>query len=459
MKPTLHLNVFIPVAIFILAVLIRISLFVLFYSNERHNYAEFYGSAAIGLSHGKGLTYNFEEVSKIEETKNTDFTQNFNDFTSFKERHKWLYGLSGPVYAIYLLWVITHIYNFFPYIILQILLDSIMITFLYIVAKKYLSRLVVYVLLFSLLFNPAAISDTLCVSYNFWAPLSVMIGFFGFLYAFSVEKNNHIFFLTGLFTAITLWFRDIINFLPFFLAFAIVFYYVFKKKTNPRKIFNKFVMYLLPVLISISLLSINRYQNTGSFRPTQTFFWHAFFAAVGQFDNPYGIKDKDEVIWAFGSKLNPEIKMDDQFKYSENTSNIYEETLKKEGFKFIKEHPFIFIRNMIYRTGIMIAPTFFIVSGQYFSWIFNDIVAIFISIILLILWILGLYHLFKTKSPLLYVIIPVYLYFFSIFSWYYLVGRVVLCFAFINIILYMYGLMCIYNLYLIPTITRKANRV
>jgi hypothetical protein len=237
-----------------------------------------------------------------------------------------------------------------------------------------------------------------------------------------------------------------------------MFYYRYKEKATIRKMFGKLGLYLLPIMISITLLGFNRYQNTGSFRPTQTFFWHAFFCAVGQFENPYGIKNTDSDVWAFGHKLNPEIMFEKQFDYSENASNIYEETLKKEGLKFIKENPGIFIRNMVYRIGIMIAPTFFTVSSSPLARTFNNIFAKVAGVLLLFLWILGLYYLFKIKSSTLFVIIPVYLYFFSIFSWYYLVGRVILCFAFINIILYIYGLTFIYARYFKLAISRKPSK-
>ena len=427
------------VIIFLVSCLIRLVFLFSIFPDNRHSFAEFYGSTAIGISLGEGLTYNWDEVKKISTVKD-NYSGNFLDYKKTDDRKPFFYTLPGPALTLAALWRIIPIHNFLPYILFQILLDSIIISLFFLLFINNLNKTIVYIITLYLLLNPVSISKTVMVGYDFWAPFCVLINFIGIYYAFFKNKSNWVLLLTGLLTACTLWFRDIINFLPFYIVFGIILYYRINRKLTYKTVLIKVFIYILPAVISLGSLSLYRHHYTGSYRPTQTFFWHAFFCAIGQFDNPYGIRANDMDVWNLGHRLNKDINFKDQFKYSESSNNIYEKTLKKEAINWIKKYPHHFVRNMVYRTTMMISPFFFTKSSSPLKTLFSKFIFQFLGIILFILWILGLLYMFKTKDTLLYIMLPIYLYFFSIFSWYYLIGRVILCFAFLNIMFYIFGI-------------------
>jgi len=443
-KKASNLNFILPIIVFIISFLLKLFFLFNIYPNNRHSFGEYYGSTAIGIYCGEGPTYSFEEVKRLKKLDN-NYSGNYLTQKSKDERKPLLYTLPGPAYTIALLWAAIPIYNFSTYIIFQIFLDSIIIAIFSYVFRNKIYKPIFYILLAFLILNPVAISKTLMVSYDFWAPFCVLVNFTGIYFAMIRNNNAWILLITGFITAITLWFRDIVNFLPFFIVISVFIYFLLNKKSGFKYSLGKSLIYLLPILFSIVSLSLYRYHNTGSYRPTQTFFWHAFFCAIGQFDNPYGIKPTDKDVWDLGKKLNSKIDIKNQFDLSESTNNIYEETLKEEGIRFIKQNPITFLRNMVYRTSMMISPPLFNKSTSPTKTLFNSPIIRIFGFLLIILWILGLIYLFKKKDKILFIIIPIYLYFFSIFSWYYLVGRVILCFAFINIILYAFGMKYLYE--------------
>ncbi len=163
-----------------------------------------------------------------------------------------------------------------------------------------------------------------------------------------------------------------------------------------------------------------------------------FFAGVGQFSNPYNLKSKDADIWNFGKKLNTEINKYSISELSKSPNNIYEKTLKNKAKEFIKRYPHLFIRNVFYRIGIMISP--FLYKGGDFipSSLFNILLPI--GIVAFFLWFLGMYYLFKNQNLIFWLSASIYFYFFAAFGWFYVVGRVILPFLFINIFVYLFGI-------------------
>jgi len=455
LKQAIFTKYSLPIFIFLLSIGIRLIFLFYVFPDNRHSFAEYYGSAAIGLSQGKGTTYNLKEVERIKLTVN-NFSGNYIEFEENNERSPLLYTLPGPAYIMAALWSVLPTKNFLPYLLLQILLDSLVIALFFRLFVNNLNNYIVYIVTLFLILNPIAISKTVMVSYDFWAPFCVIVNFTGIYYVILKDKSNWILLLTGVVTAITLWFRDIINFLPFFIAIGIFLYYKMNRKLAIKPVLLKVLIYFLPVLISLGSLSLYRNHYTGSYRPTQTFFWHAFFCAIGQFENPYGIRPNDMDVWNLGSMLNKEVKFKDQFKYSESTNNIYEETLKREGIKFVKTYPHLFIRNMVYRTSMMISPLFFTQSTSPTKSLFSKGIMQFFGVILFILWIMGIVHMFRKKDPILFVSLPIYLYFFAVFSWYYLIGRVMLCFAFLNLIVYFFGFIYLISIIKNSRVVQKA---
>jgi len=188
----------------------------------------------------------------------------------------------------------------------------------------------------------------------------------------------------------------------------------------------------------MALLSVYRYEQTGSYRPTRSTFWHSFWAGVGQFSNPYDLPSNDIAIWKFGQKLNRELKNYSLWKMYDTPDSPYEQTLKAEAFRLIKGHPHLFVRNIIYRIAIMISPVMYhggdMIPKSLAPYFF------YFGFVLLIIWFLGMYALFKHSRLIFWLSVTIYSYFFSTIGCFYVVGRAILPFLFINIFVYLFGL-------------------
>ena len=123
------------VSIFVVSMSVRIGLFYKKWDNLRHGSSTGYGSVAIGLFYKDGLTFNLAEISRIEEERN-NYSGNYLRFHEGENRQKFIEFLPGPAVLLSLLWKIIPLYNFAPYIWLQIFLDSILILLFYLVFKS-----------------------------------------------------------------------------------------------------------------------------------------------------------------------------------------------------------------------------------------------------------------------------------------------------------------------------------
>ena len=116
--------------ILLISIGIRAGLFYKYWQSERHGSAVEYGSAAIGLFYGEGLTINKSEQKKIS-NESTNYTGNYLSFHDTENRKTFTEFLPGPSILLYSLWKVLPIYNFAPYICLQIILESFLISFFY----------------------------------------------------------------------------------------------------------------------------------------------------------------------------------------------------------------------------------------------------------------------------------------------------------------------------------------
>jgi hypothetical protein len=286
--------------------------------------------------------------------------------------------------------------------------------------------------------NPVAIKYTLTMGYDFWPHFCVLVNFIGIAIALKKQKPSFILFLTGILTGITIWSRSITSILPFYIPIFLLLYWRLKDKVKYKKIGINIALYLLAVIIAMASLSVYRYEQTGSYRPTRSTFWHSFWAGVGQFSNPYDLPSNDIAIWKFGQKLNSELKNYSLGEMYVNPNSPYEQTLKAEAFHFIKGHPHLFVRNIIYRIAIMISPVMYQGGGMIPKSLAPYVLPI--GIALLIIWSLGMCNLFKQCRPVFWLSVTIYSYFFSTIGCFYVVGRAILPFLFINIFVYLFGL-------------------
>lgn len=418
---------------------IRAGLFYTKWSNLRHGSALDYASAALGCYNGEGLSVNISEMEQISLLKN-NFTGDYLKFYNPNVREKFTEFLPGPAILLSLLWKIIPVYNFSPYIVLQIILDSILILLFYLVFKNNDRDIVLFATIL-MIFNLPVIKRSLMMGYDFWPQFAVLVTFIGIYYGL-VKNKSYLFFITGLLVGLTVWFRSITSFSPFFVVLFIVFYQRFSEKKKLSCAVKNGLFFILPVIFLIVTLSIFRFHQTGNMRPTRSTFWHSFFTGVGQFSNPYGLRSNDQDVWKFGRTLNNELKNHRLEEMYKSPNSIYEKTLEKEAIIFIKKYPHLFIRNTFYRIGIMISP--FLYRGGDFipDSLYNLLIPV--GVVAFILWFLGMYCLFKNQQLIFWLSVTIYFYFFSAFGWFYIVGRVILPFLFLNIILYLFGLKYLY---------------
>jgi len=406
------------------------------WDNLRHGSAAGYGSVAIGLFYKNGLTFNLVEVSKIKQEENNR-SGNYLRFYQGENRKKFIEFLLGPGILLSLLWKIIPVYNFAPYIWLQIFLDSILILLFYLVFKMHDNPVALIATVF-MTFNVATVKRTLTMGYDFWPQFCVLVNFVGIAVALRKEKNGIILFLTGILTALTVWFREITNFLPFFISILLFLYFRFHFKSNIGHIVFKVALYLLPVMISLGALSIHRYNTTGNFRPTRSTFWHSFFAGVGQFSNPYGLRSLDSDISEFATRSNKELENWTGEGMTESPNSVYEITLRKEAFNFVTKYPLLFIRNTFYRICIMISP-FLYVPKESMLYPLHSYLFPF-KVLSLIFWFLGMCYIYHRHNLLFWLSSTIYLCFFLAFGWFYVIGSVFLSFFFINVFIYLFGI-------------------
>ncbi len=421
--------------IFALAVLVRVLLFATVLDDLRHGSARVYGSTAIGLAMGDGLTYHDREIEEIKSLK--DNTSG--DFLQFHEpegRQPLVEFLPGPALLLGALWKIFPVHNFVPYLLLQIVLDSLLISLLF-VALAQVSRGLALATSLIMVVNVATIKRTLMMGYDFWPQFAVLAVFIVTLLMIKKQKGIGWCFLAGLLVAIPFWFRNLTLLMPFFFV-PVLAYLWRRRRLSWWVIAKRTTAFLVPVLVVLALVSAYRYEATGNSRPTRSTFWHTFFAGVGQFPNPYNVDHTDPGVWEFGRRLNKELENYDMIEQGECPNSLYEETLKEEAKRFVTQHPELFLRNWVYRIGIMISPLLYT---------YGDLVPARISEVLrpvaflmLPLWFLGMFALYRRDRATFWISLAINAHFFLVFGGFYVVGRVVLPFMFVSILVYVAGL-------------------
>ena len=417
-----------------LALFFRIGLFYLKWDNLRHGTALKFGSTAIGLHKQGTLSYEETELQEIAKLEN-NHTGDYLEFYQNENRHNLVEFLPGPPFLLFLLWKLVPIHNFSPYIWLQIIIDSLLIPLFYILLAKY-DKKIAFATAILMAINLAAIKRILMMGYDFWPQFSVLMSFIGITYALEKQNRNYTILLLGILTACTVWFRSITAFLPVFISVLMLLY--FRKKIGVKKSLLQVFFYLIPIIISITILSNYRYETTGSYRPTRSTFWHTFFAGVGQFSNPYGLVNDDLAVWEFGKTLNKDLDKSTLEEMYHNPNSAYELTLRREALRFIGTYPHLFARNIFYRIAIMISPLLY----QGGDFIPNKL-SIYLGplgVLLLVIWFIGMYYIYERFPALFWISATIYLCFFLSFSWFYVVGRVILPFLFVNIFVYLFGL-------------------
>lgn len=429
------------IIVFLLAMIVRVGLLLLVYDNLQHGSAASYASGALALHHGMGLTVNQSEIRAISKLK-SNLIGDLRDQYEGAPREALTEFLPGPAFILYGFWRLLPFYNFAPYLLFQVVLDSVLIgVFSFLLARKHfiLSVLTSGIMIVNL----PVIKRTLMMGYDFWPQFSVLVLFIGVMELERLRYRPWQFLLIGLLVSVPIWCREITTPLPFFVALLLLYVLRKREKFSWQSTIGRLMLFIGPVIVSILLLSLFRYETTGNFRPTRSTFWHSFMAGVGQFSNPYGLISDDKAVWEFGRKINPELNA---YKLSEMylmPDSLYERTLRDEAVNFILEHPVMFARNFVYRAVIILSPALYR-DGDFIpksATVYLNT----IGFLLLPLWFLGMNYL-RRHMPLVFgLTLTVYLYFTLAFGWFYVVGRVILPLLFVSAMVWISGFLVVLN--------------
>ena len=436
--PLLQRTRTVSVIIFVLAVLVRVTLLATVYDDLRHGSARVYGATAIGLAMGDGLTYHDQEIEEIAVLDNNTS----GDYLGFYEpegRQPLVEFLPGPAILLGGLWKVLPFHNFTPYLVMQIVLESALLAFLFLALSRVDLGLALWTSLVMVV-NVATIKRTLMMGYDFWPQFAVLALFIVSLFMLKKRGGVGWCLLAGLLAAVPFWFRNLTFLLPFFMVPAFVYLWR-RRRLSWFVVAKRAAAFIVPVLVMLALVSAYRYDTTGNARPTRSTFWHSFFAGVGQFSNPYGVDHTDMGVWEFGRRLNEELRDYNLVEQGERPNSLYEETLKAEAMRFVRSYPGLFVRNWVYRIGIMISPVLYthgdLIPGN-LSRALRPV-----GFLMLPLWLLGMFALHRRDRAAFWVSAAIYAHFFIAFGGFYVVGRVVLPFLFVSILVYFAGLSAI----------------
>jgi 4-amino-4-deoxy-L-arabinose transferase-like glycosyltransferase len=100
-------------------------------------------------------------------------------------------------------------------------------------------------------------------------------------------------------------------------------------------------------VLTFSPLIVRNYIVFDKFMATRGAFWHSFWAGVGQTPNPYNVRDDDETIVRFTQSIDSTAQLD---------TDHYEQVLKQEAIKLIREHPLWYAGSVAKRAVVVVFP-------------------------------------------------------------------------------------------------------
>lgn len=433
-----HERLWLAAAIFLISIALRSALLLTTWDGLRHGTAAVYGSTAIGLLSGSGLTFSMDEVTALGALPG-NLSGDYMRLRSAGAREALTEFLPGPAVLIAALWscLPASAHNFAPLLIVQVLLDSIAVAALFLALSLRTKRpLAIATAVFAAV-NLVSIRRTLMVGYDFWPQLGVMLLFSGTLWLFWKRSTAFLFLVLGGLFGAFLWCREITMLLPLFVAAFLLVRGKHENRWTHRESGLRALLLVVPVALSIALLSYYRMELTGSPRPTRSTFWHTFFAGVGQFPNPYGIENRDLSVWEFGQKVAPELAGASLSEMYRMPNSPYEHALRAEALSFVQQYPGIFLRNVLMRCGIMISPLLY-QDGDFLPKRAEGALSV-VGWVMLPLWFVGLMALRRESRDTFTLVALVYAYFFCMFGWLYVNGRVIIPYLFLAFLVYLIG--------------------
>jgi len=422
-------------AVFVVALGVRLVLLAGPYDSLRHGSASTYGSAAIGLATGDGLTITAAEVEALEAYRG-NLAVDVVNLRADDPREPLIEFLPGTAWLVALLWRITPWQSFLPLLVLQSLLDAALTAvFCLLVFRRW--PVLAVLLAVAMAVNIGVIKRVLMIGYDYWPQFGVLVYLAGLILIVPRSRPWAALAGLGVILGAVVWFREITSLLP--LAAAPFIYMAFRHagKASRRGALARAAVLALPVVLSLFALSAYRENLTGNSRPTRSTFWHTFMAGVGQFPNPYGLVNNDQSVLEFARGLEPSLREMTVHEMWSQPDSEYELVLKRQAMVFVREHPELFLRNTLYRVGIMVSPFLYSESDMIPRRLARPLFVI--GLVAIPLWLLGMIELWRTDRVWFWLVASVYCYFFAAFGWFYVLGRVILPFMFVNLLVYLLG--------------------
>lgn len=181
--------------------------------------------------------------------------------------------------------------------------------------------------------------------YDAWTSFA-SVGVVTFTLRFLRNGSAGSLWLTSITCGLGLWIRDYFFVVPVLLLVILV--------AGRRLRWVQVIAYVVPIAVSVALLSWAREASTGgSVQLTRGAHWHTFWAGVGQFPNAQGVVATDGSVAELAERLSGGKQFGGLFH---EWDSEYNGVLETAGRAFIREHPWILVRNALLRCLWLVVP-------------------------------------------------------------------------------------------------------
>lgn len=397
--------------------LLRLLTLVFLFPSTRHGFAADHLSAAVGILEGRGPSSAWSEVRYVREHP-SNLTLNLDDVYFPLLRSTVDMVLPLPSYVMAAVWKLCGTRSALAYLLFVILAEIAALIPLFALLGPRFGERAIWVLALLLGLNVGLGRVVVSVSYDPYAYLGSLLAFSAGVLLLESRSALRMFATVAL-SAITILGRELNLLLyPVIAAFATWRAY----RTKSTDLFRRAVVFMIPFVFVVGLTALSRYATTGNPRPTRSVFWHTLWAGVGQFPNPYGLTISDDSVFDFARTIDPGLRLEDYSDYSPDSR--YEAVLRVRAQTLFKEHPWLLIRNGVFRTAIILSPGFY-ADGDMIPKRFGGIAAA-LSLLGTSLMVLGAIKVRKIAPSFFWMILLTLLAQVASFCWFYTVGRVML---------------------------------
>jgi len=313
--------------IFVIALVVRLGIL----ANTHHTYfgsgmVVDDGDAAHHIVKGEGYVINEQLVSSVQERQiKLEKLVDYEDVQRPKKELLTSYNHSLPGYA-FLLAITYKIFGHERYVYLQIIqaiIDALLVFLVFFIANQLFGRIIgiLSAFLFAIWIPEARLS----VAALHDAPMSLIVITSTYFFV-KYTKNNKLRWVELILSFIILGFgcyvRSDFILLPIFFGFATYLYF-----RDFRKAFLLSICGLLIIFTILFPWGIRNYYQFGKFQFTRTVLWQSIWEGFGEFKNPFGAVQNDEVTLE---------QVQEEYPNVEYASPEYQEILKGKVIEALK---------------------------------------------------------------------------------------------------------------------------